>query len=182
MSSPRSTTLPTTLDTTASDVPDPDRTRTDAGVARCGPCVARRTVVGAALAGVGLLAGGCAVYGGDSAAPAGDAAAPATGTGGEAPATGAVLAALSDLPVGEGLVLADEGVVLTRPDEDTVLGFSSVCTHAGCNVNEVADGLIKCPCHGSTFSAEDGSVTGGPAPSPLAAVGVRIDGESVVRA
>jgi Rieske Fe-S protein len=46
----------------------------------------------------------------------------------------------------------------------------------------VVDGTINCPCHGSQFSIEDGSVVAGPAPSPLPAVDVVVEGDSVVRA
>ncbi len=45
----------------------------------------------------------------------------------------------------------------------------------------VLDGLeLACPNHGSRFSAADGSVSRGPAASPLAAVGVRLEGDQVV--
>jgi len=45
--------------------------------------------------------------------------------------------------------------------------MSSVCTHLGClTVWKQDEGLIACPCHGSTFRP-DGKVMGGPAPRPL---------------
>ena len=49
-------------------------------------------------------------------------------------------------------------------------------------MTKVADGTIDCPCHGSTFSVEDGSVQGGPAPSPLPETRVEVQGGEVVRA
>ena len=45
--------------------------------------------------------------------------------------------------------------------------FTAICTHQGCTVDEVADGTINCPCHGSKFKISDGSVAGGPASEPL---------------
>lgn len=46
----------------------------------------------------------------------------------------------------------------------------------------MAGGTINCPCHGSKFSVASGSVVAGPAPAPLAAVGVKVQGTSIVRA
>ena len=134
----------------------------------------RRAVVlsGCGLAGGALLAG-CATYG-----PTAPAAAPAP-----APAPSAAdgpLAATTDVPVGGGLVLAARGVVLTQPVAGTFKAFSSTCTHQGCTVNEVVGGTINCPCHGSKYNATDGSVVGGPAPAPLAAVAVAVDGSNIV--
>jgi Rieske Fe-S protein len=91
------------------------------------------------------------------------------------------LASLSDIPVGGGVILAEQGVVLTRVQGGEVRAFSTVCTHAGCTVAEVGDGLIRCPCHGSAFSIADGSVRAGPAPAPLPPVAVVVSGTDVVR-
>ncbi|QHT58336.1 Rieske (2Fe-2S) protein [Cellulomonas sp. H30R-01] len=94
---------------------------------------------------------------------------------------GTVLAALSDVPDGGGLVLTDRQVVLVR-DGDDVEGFSAVCTHQGCLVDEVADGEIRCPCHGSVFDARSGDVVRGPAQRPLPEVDVDVrDGQVVLR-
>ena len=51
--------------------------------------------------------------------------------------------------------------------------FSAVCTHAGCTV-DFTGSSIYCPCHGGSFSPSNGSVLGGPPPSPLPEYGVTI--------
>ncbi len=95
---------------------------------------------------------------------------------------GNVLAKTTDIPVGGGKIIDAEKVVVTQPTKGTFKCFSAVCTHAGCTVSGVSNGVISCPCHGSRFSATDGSVKGGPAPSPLAAKKVSVQGDSVVLA
>lgn len=147
--------------------------------------VDRRTVV--EVTAVALVAGIAGYVGFRVAAPR-----PGTGTygvpGGDtdhastaAASPGATaLAALADVPDGGGLVLADARVVLTRVG-DQVHGFSAVCTHLGCLVRDVRDGEIRCPCHGSRFSASTGAVVQGPATQPLAPVAVAVQGTEVVR-
>ena len=90
-----------------------------------------------------------------------------------------VLAPVSDIPDGGGVVLTKTQIVLTRTGS-RIAGFSAVCTHEACLVNKVQNGLISCPCHGSTFDAATGAVRDGPASSPLPAVPVHIVGNSVV--
>jgi len=87
---------------------------------------------------------------------------------------------LADVPVGGGIILADQNIVLTQPTEGTIAAFSATCTHAGCAVNEVSDGLIRCPCHGSVFDMATGEPTAGPAKSSLPAVAVAVAGADVV--
>ena len=84
------------------------------------------------------------------------------------------------MPVGGGVV--EDDVVLTQPTEGEFRAFTAVCTHAQCLVTGVADGTINCPCHGSQYSIEDGSVVGGPAPAPLAAVDFTVVGDQIVLA
>jgi Rieske Fe-S protein len=96
-----------------------------------------------------------------------------------APAATGVQVATSDVPVGGGTVLEKEQVVVTQPTAGTFKAFTAVCTHQGCTVAGVANGTITCPCHNSTFSAADGSVTGGPAPSALAALPVTVSGTTI---
>jgi Rieske Fe-S protein len=93
---------------------------------------------------------------------------------GDTPAGGGQrLAAVADIPDGGGKVLDDPAVVLTRRGTE-VHAFSAVCTHQGCRVDKVANGVIDCPCHGSRFDAATGRVVAGPAPSPLPAVPVTV--------
>jgi len=85
----------------------------------------------------------------------------------------------SDVPVGGGVVLDDDDYVITQPSKGTYKAFSKICTHAGCPVTKVEDGVIKCPCHGSEFSIEDGSVKEPPANKPLAESETTVSGSKV---
>lgn len=96
-----------------------------------------------------------------------------------APAGGLVAAA--DVPVGGGVVIAKESLVVTQPTAGKFQGYSAICTHQSCLVTKVADGKIQCPCHGSSYNVSDGSVAGGPAPSPLSKVAVKVEGDQIVR-
>ncbi|HVQ88413.1 MAG TPA: Rieske (2Fe-2S) protein [Actinomycetes bacterium] len=164
---------------------EPTEIRDEANPELAEPGVARRTVVqGAALAGVGLALAACGKAATETTtpnaqssptdAPSSD---PAGGSG-----SGSIdgLAATADIPVDGGVIV--EKVVITQPEKGTFKAFTAVCTHLGCIVDEVADNVITCPCHGSTYSAADGSVLGGPAPSPLAEVPVEVQDGQVVRA
>jgi Rieske Fe-S protein len=91
------------------------------------------------------------------------------------------LAASGDVPVGGGVVVDGEQVVVTQPTEGEFKAFTAVCTHQGCVVSSISDNTINCACHGSQFSAEDGSVVTGPATSPLTEIAVKVEGDSVVR-
>ncbi|MBO0689106.1 MAG: Rieske (2Fe-2S) protein [Candidatus Dormibacteraeota bacterium] len=92
---------------------------------------------------------------------------------------GKPLASTSDVPVGGGKILGSDHVVLTQPTKGTFKAFSSTCTHQGCTVGEVSDGAIKCPCHGSQFSATNGSVKQGPASRPLPQYQVKVNGSQL---
>jgi Rieske Fe-S protein len=70
------------------------------------------------------------------------------------------------------VVLADQNVVVTLGSDSTVHAFSATCTHQGCTVSAVRDGVITCPCHGSRFDARTGAVVTGPAPRALPPVPV----------
>jgi len=53
--------------------------------------------------------------------------------------------------------------------------FGASCTHAGCVV-QYTGSSIYCPCHAGYFSPADGSVQGGPPPTPLPEYGVQVQG------
>jgi Rieske Fe-S protein len=133
----------------------------------------RRVVLGAGL--IGLAAAGCSTYGGSS--DEGD-------SGGKEPSgqAGGALGKTTDVPVGGGKVFADQKVVVTQPAQGDFKAFSAVCTHQGCTVDEVADGTINCPCHGSKFKIADGSVSDGPATKPLPAEQITVSGGQIRRA
>ncbi|MGN9914244.1 Rieske (2Fe-2S) protein [Phytohabitans sp. LJ34] len=128
----------------------------------------RAFLAGAGAAGLTLSAG-CTVYGGEAeSAPEPAAETPPTGAGSTPQAKGGKeIGQAADIPVGGGKIFADEKVVVTQPAAGTFKAFSTVCTHAGCAVENVSGGTINCPCHGSTFRVTDGSVASGPARKPL---------------
>ena len=76
--------------------------------------------------------------------------------------------ATSKVPVGSGVILENANYVVTQPSKGKYKAFSKICTHQGCPVASVANGVIHCNCHGSEYSIKDGSVTNPPAPKPLA--------------
>lgn len=65
-----------------------------------------------------------------------------------------------------------------------IVAYSGVCTHTGCDIDIwVADqNRLQCVCHESQFDPGDGArVVGGPAPSQLAALPLKlVDGELAV--
>ena len=68
-----------------------------------------------------------------------------TGATGTTSAAGKAQVDVSAVPVGGGVVLEDAEVVVTQPEARKFHAFSAVCTHKGCTVNKVADGVIECP-------------------------------------
>lgn len=64
----------------------------------------------------------------------------------------------------EGVTFYDS--VIVSKAGDTIEVFSSKCTHLGCKINKIENGLLVCPCHGSEFH-ENGTVARGPASKPL---------------
>jgi Rieske Fe-S protein len=147
----------------------------------------RRALLAGACAACAAALAGCARYGtsnGLAGSPAQGGGYPApAGTGSSAGAAGPViLAKTTDIPVGGGMVLTGRRIVITQPQAGTFHAFTAICTHLGCLVNAVSGGTINCPCHGSRYSIVNGSVVGGPAPLPLAAVSITVQGTSILQA
>lgn len=126
--------------------------------------------------------------GGDDAATDDTASTPGAGSssgGGDSSgvtAGGGALVATADVPVGGGVILETEKVVVTQPTEGSFKAFTAVCTHKACIVSSVKEDRISCACHGSAYSAMDGSVLNGPATRPLKEIGVTVEGDQVVEA
>ena len=97
-------------------------------------------------------------------------------------AGGTELAKTSDIPEGGGKIFASQGVVVTQPTAGTYKAFSSKCTHQGCAVSSISNGVIVCPCHKSEFSVTDGSVKKGPATQALPAEQISVSGDSITLA
>jgi Rieske Fe-S protein len=153
----------------------------------------RRTVLTCAGAACAATLAGCSTYNSNSggvnasqgaqssSAPAASASG-AGGTSGSGGGGAAVLAKTSDVPVGGGTILTGKKIVITQPQPGTFHAFTAVCTHAGCTVGSVSSGTINCPCHGSRFNINNGSVVNGPAASPLAPINIKVQGTSILQA
>ena len=90
-------------------------------------------------------------------------------------ASGTEITATKDVPVGGGTIFPEQEVVVTQPEEGTFHCFSAVCTHQGCIVSSVQLGGIRCECHGSTYSIEDGTPVNPPATEPLAEFAITVE-------
>lgn len=138
--------------------------------------VDRRTVLGGATVAVaGLAAAACGGGGSPTAAPD-SSTVKATAIGDVPPVQPSTDAAsalnqignAADVPVGSGIIVDSQKVVVTQPTAGQFKAFSAVCTHQGCTVASISPSGIGCPCHGSVFAVADGSVVQGPAKEPLA--------------
>jgi nitrite reductase/ring-hydroxylating ferredoxin subunit len=157
-------------------VSDPDLTR-------------RRALTGALVGGLSLPV--LAACGGSSSSPAAQQAAPSGDSGASSPASGgggaSALVAVADVPVGGGVILKDQNIVVTQPTKGTFEGFSATCTHQSCQLATVSGGTINCACHGSQFAITDGANVTGPSGSaagsvaPLGKVPVKRQGAEVVQ-
>lgn len=149
--------------------------------------VLRAAGAGAAAASIGLTAAACGSSGGSSpagsqgnAAGGGSSNSAASSGAGSGSGGGSALAKTSDIPVDGGMVVnAEGGIVITQPSAGTYKAFTAICTHQGCTVGSVSGNQITCPCHGSVFSAKDGSVISGPAQAPLSAKNIKVSGSEI---
>ena len=142
-------------------------------------CASRRGILAGGLAGaVGALAG-CSTaavpFDGtvDGAIPK-DERVPAPSEAPNGQTTAIQVASTAEIPVGGGMVIVKDNIVVTQPVAGQFKAFSAVCSHVGCLLDKVANGTIDCPCHGSTFRISDGGVVSGPATQPLTPVPVAV--------
>ena len=81
------------------------------------------------------------------------------------------IAALDDIPTGEGIAIdravtgTDDDIALLRDDDGCVWALNNTCTHAEASLAEgwVEDGYVECPLHSSKFCLKTGAVQGLPA-------------------
>ena len=85
----------------------------------------------------------------------------------------------SDIPVGGGKVFDQQKIVVTQPTAGDFKAFTAVCTHQSFLVGNVQGGTINCLHHGSMYNMSTGAVVGGPAPAPLAAKTVTVNGDTL---
>ena len=100
--------------------------------------------------------------------------------------TGIRVAALDDVPIGEGLAISrditgtDDDIALLRDDDGTVYALNDTCTHAVASLSDgwVEEGAVECPVHASRFCLKNGKVLGPPATVDTVAHRVEVhDGE-----
>ena len=139
--------------------------------------ISRRTVImNSGLAAVAIAGlSSCTTYG---TAPVTEPSAPAASGGGSGGSGQGLSAKAADIPVGSGKIFPDAQTVITQPKEGEFKAFSSICTHQACPVATVTD-TINCDCHGSKYSITDGSVVNPPAPKPLPAKTIEVDGDTL---
>jgi Rieske Fe-S protein len=104
------------------------------------------------------------------------------GSGATTAAAAKGFAKTGDIPVGGGKIFADQKIVVTQPKAGEFRCFTALCTHAGCLLGEVSNGTINCACHGSRFKVADGSVTKGPAKTPLSSVAIKVADGAISKA
>jgi Rieske Fe-S protein len=95
------------------------------------------------------------------------------------PPSAGPLTSAADVPVAGGLIFPEQQVVVTQPTEGEFKCFTAVCTHQGCIVSSVQAGGIRCECHGSAFSIEDGSAVNPPATVGLDEVEITVEGDEI---
>ncbi|ANS77639.1 putative iron sulfur protein [Serinicoccus hydrothermalis] len=137
------------------------------------------TTGGAAAAAASLAA--CGPGGTQEPAASGSSGSDDATTGTGTAAAGETRVPLADVPVGGSTYLDAEQLIVAQPTEGEVVAYDATCPHQGCMVSGTGeDGALVCPCHGSTFASEDGSVLSGPATTGLTTVEARVEDSDVV--
>jgi Rieske Fe-S protein len=134
----------------------------------------------------GMASSGMSSSAPSSAATSGSSGTTAQGSGssgtGSSMSGGTVLGTTAEIPVGGGMIFTAAKVVVTQPVKGEFKAFSAVCTHVGCILDKVANGIIYCPCHGGQFKITTGAVVAGPPPTPIAAKPISVEGGKITLA
>jgi len=144
----------------------------------------RRSIMKAAalvvvpVAGVGAVAA-CSSSNSSSSSSNGSSGSAGSSGGNGGSGNGSVSVPSSSVPVGGGYVDKNNLVVVTQPQAGVYKAFTAVCPHQGCTVANVSNNQIQCPCHGSIFSAKDGTVINGPATTALSPMTATVSGANV---
>jgi nitrite reductase/ring-hydroxylating ferredoxin subunit len=124
----------------------------------------------------GLLAGaaalGVAAVGTGSLAACDDG-----GPSGSSDPSAPVTVPTDQVPVGGAVIVGS--VVVSQSAAGQFQAFSAVCTHQSCLISRVEGDTVECTCHGSQFSAINGSVVRGPARRALDRRQVTVEGDNV---
>jgi thiosulfate dehydrogenase (quinone) large subunit len=85
---------------------------------------------------------------------------------------GTAIGPAKDVPVGSWAAFTDPKThlpsLVIQLDAGRFVAYDAVCPHEGCTVAYVpSESIIACPCHGSEFNPDTGSVIQGPAPHGL---------------
>src|SRR5579871_3499423 len=113
-------------------------------------------------------------------APLSAAAAPSPVRSG-ATGPGLLLGSVRTLPRNQALTYTDpasgDPALLLHLADGRFVAYDAVCTHAGCTVTyDPVQRRLVCPCHGAVYDpARGAAVLAGPAPSPLAALAIRVN-------
>ena len=92
------------------------------------------------------------------------------------------LATTDEVPVGGGIVLMDERIVIVQPTAGKFAAWSAICKHEGETVGSVENNVITCPFHGSQYDSATGDVVAGPAPTGLDPIRITVAGGRITRA
>jgi len=93
---------------------------------------------------------------------------------------GQLLANASNIPPNQALTFNDPAlgpIVLIHLDNGKFVAYSTICTHAGCQVQFNPSGRdLVCPCHGAVYDPyNNAQVLAGPAPYPLQSIPIQYD-------
>jgi Rieske Fe-S protein len=98
--------------------------------------------------------------------------------------SGTRLASIDDIAIGTALTVAypteQDPCILIRTGERAFVAYSQKCTHLSCAViPQVADDVIRCPCHEGLFDLATGRPLAGPPRRPLARVIIELRGNEI---